>query len=68
MKLGTRTRINQLQKLAELQNMNNVMIVDLIDGKHYFNGSEIDLSKIRAKVVIVNDIPKPPHLKGDGNY
>ena len=62
MKLGTRTRINQLQKLAELQNMSNVMIVDLIDGKHYFNDSEIDLSKISAKVVIVNDIPKPPTL------
>ena len=68
MKLGTRTRINQLKKIAELQNMSNVMIVDLIDGKYYFNNSQIDLSNIRAKVVIINDIPKPPHLKGDGNY
>lgn len=57
MKLGT--RINKLQKLAELQNANNVMILHLENGKYYFNNSEIDLSKVKAKVVIIDDIPRP---------
>lgn len=58
MYIGTRQKIKKLCQLAELKGNEQVMFLDLVNGKYYFNNTEIDLSKVSAKVLIINDIPR----------
>ena len=58
MKLGLQQKVKKLEKMAEFQFVNNVVILDLIEDKYYFNKKEIDIRKVRAKVIVLNDIPR----------
>lgn len=58
MKLGLQQKVKKLKKMAEFKLVNNVVILDLIEDKYYFNKKEIDIRKVRAKVIVLNDIPR----------
>ena len=54
-----RREIERLEKLANRKFSNEVMLLQLRDGKFYFRDTEIDLSSASAKVLIIDDIPRP---------
>lgn len=58
MKLGLQQKVKKLERMAEFKFVNNVVILDLIEDKYYFNKKEIDIRKISAKVIIIDDIPR----------
>lgn len=58
MKLGLQQKVKKLEKMAEFKLVNNVVILDWIEDKYYFSKKEIDIRKVRAKVIILNDIPR----------
>ena len=60
-------RLKAIQRIADSKTA-KVLIFDYKDGKYYQDGKEIDISTIRANVIIVDDIPdSPPEFleKGD---
>ena len=54
-----RREIKRLEKLANRKFTNDVMLLQMRDGKFYFRDTEIDLSSASAKVLIIDDIPRP---------
>lgn len=54
-----RNELRRLEKLANTKFTNDVMILQMRDGKFYFRDTEIDLSSASAKVLIIDDIPCP---------
>lgn len=54
-----RREIERLEKLANRKFANDVMILQMRDGKFYFRDTEIDLSSASAKVLIIDNIPRP---------
>ena len=54
-----RREIERLEKLANRKFSNDIMILQMRDGKFYFKNREIDLSSVSAKVLIIDDIPRP---------
>lgn len=58
MKLGLQQKVKKLEKMAEFKFVKNAVILDLIEDKYYFSKKEIDIRKVRAKVIILNDIPR----------
>ena len=60
-----RNELRRLEKLANTKFTNDVMILQMRDGKFYFRDTEIDLSSASAKVLIIDDIPAPPK---EGEY
>ena len=54
-----RREIKRLEKLANRKFSNEIMILRMRDGKFYFRNTEIDLSSVSAKVLIIDDIPRP---------
>ena len=60
-------RLKAIQKIADGKTA-KVAFLDYKNGKYYQDGKEIDISTIRANVIIVDDIPdSPPEFleKGD---
>ncbi len=55
-----RNELRRLEKLANAKFTNDVMILQMRDGKAYFRNTEIDLSSVSARVLILDDIPAPP--------
>lgn len=58
MRVGLQQKINKLEKIAEFKVIQNVMILDVVNGKYYLKNREVDIHKIKARVVILNDIPR----------
>ena len=54
-----RNELRRLEKLANRKFSNEIMILRMRDGKFYFRNTEIDLSSASAKVLIIDDIPRP---------
>lgn len=54
-----RNELRRLEKLANRKLSNEIMILQMRDGKFYFRDTEIDLSSASAKVLIIDDIPRP---------
>ena len=54
-----RNELRRLEKLANRKFSNEIMILRMRDGKFYFRNTEIDLSSVSAKVLIIDDIPRP---------
>ena len=54
-----RNELRRLEKLANRKLSNEIMILQMRDGKFYFRDTEIDLSSAYAKVLIIDDIPRP---------
>lgn len=54
-----RNELRRLEKLANAKFTNHVMILQMRDGKFYFRDTEIDLSSVSAKVLIIDDVPRP---------
>ena len=60
-------RLRAIAKIADGKTA-QVAFLDYKNGKYYQDGKEIDISTIRANVIIVDDIPdSPPEFleKGD---
>lgn len=60
-------RLRAIKKIADAKSA-KVVFLDYKNGKYYQDGKEIDISTIRANVIIVDDIPdSPPEFleKGD---
>lgn len=56
--MGLQQKLNKLEKIAEFKVIHNVMILDVVNGKYYLKNREVDIHKIKARVVILNDIPR----------
>lgn len=60
-------RLKAIEKIADGKTA-KVAFLDYKNGKYYQDGKEIDISTIKANVIIVDDIPdSPPEFleKGD---
>ena len=60
-------RLKAIQKIADSKTA-KVLILDYKDGKYYQGGKEVDISTVKANVIIIDDIPdSPPEFleKGD---
>ena len=60
-------RLKAIERIADGKSA-KVVFLDYKNGKYYQDGREIDISTIRANVIIVDDIPdSPPEFleKGD---
>lgn len=54
-----RNELRRLEKLANTKFTNDVMILRMRDGKFYFRNAEINLTSVSARVLIIDDIPRP---------
>lgn len=52
-------RLKAIEKIADGKTA-KIIFLDYKDGKYYLDGKEIDISTIRANVIIVDDIPDSP--------
>ena len=52
-------RLKAIEKIADGKTA-KVAFLDYKNGKYYQDGKEIDISTIRANVIIVDDIPDSP--------
>lgn len=52
-------RLRAIEKIADGKTA-KVAFLDYKNGKYYQDGKEIDISTIRANVIIVDDIPDSP--------
>lgn len=60
-------RLKAIQRIADGKSA-KIAFLDYRNGKYYQDGKEIDISTIKANVIIVDDIPdSPPEFleKGD---
>ena len=60
-------RLKAIQKIADSKTA-KVLILDYKDGKYYQGGKEVDISTVKANVIIIDDISdSPPEFleKGD---
>lgn len=60
-------RLKAIERIADGKSA-KVIFLDYRNGKYYQDGKEIDISTIKANVIIVDDIPdSPPEFleKGD---
>lgn len=53
------SKLRAIKKIADSKTA-KVLILDYKGGKYYQDGKEIDISTIRANVIIVDDIPDSP--------
>lgn len=58
-------RLKAIQKIADSKTA-KVLILDYKDGKYYQDGKQVDISTVKADVIIIDDIPdtSPESLKG----
>ena len=49
-------RLKAIQKIADSKTA-KVLILDYKDGKYYQDGKQVDISTIKATVIIIDDIP-----------
>ena len=49
-------RLKAIQKIADSKTA-KVLILDYKDGKYYQGGKEVDISTVKANVIIIDDIP-----------
>ena len=52
-------RLRVIEKIADGKTA-KVVFLDFRNGKYYQDGKEIDISTIRANVIIIDDIPDSP--------
>ena len=67
MRLGLQAKVRTLEKLSQMQNVENVVFLDLQDGK-YFNSKthlRVDIRNVTACTIIINDIPRPTESEVD---
>ena len=55
-------RLKVIKKLADAKSA-KIAFLDYRNGKYYQDGKEIDISTIRANVIIVDDIPCDENLE-----
>lgn len=54
-------RLKAIQRIADAKSA-KIAILDYRNGKYYQDGKEIDISTIRANVIIVDDVPCDENL------
>lgn len=54
-------RLKAIQKIADSKTA-KVLILDYKDGKYYQDGKQVDISNIKADVIIVDNIPSDEDL------
>ncbi len=52
-------RLKAIQRIADAKSA-KIAFLDYRNGKYYQDGKEIDISTIKANVIIVDDIPDSP--------
>lgn len=52
-------RLKAIERIADAKSA-KIAFLDYRNGKYYQDGKEIDISTIRANVIIVDDIPDSP--------
>ena len=52
-------RLKAIQKIADSKTA-KVVIVDYKDGKYFLDGKQVDISTVKADVIIVDNIPDTP--------
>lgn len=52
-------RLKAIERIADGKSA-KVVFLDYKNGKYYQDGKEIDISTIRANVIIIDDIPDSP--------
>ena len=52
-------RLKAIQRIADAKSA-KIAFLDYRNGKYYQDGKEIDISTIKANVIIVDDIPDTP--------
>lgn len=61
------SRLKAIQRIADAKSA-KIAFLDYENGKYYQDGKQVDISTIKANVIIVDDIPdSPPEFleKGD---
>lgn len=61
------SRLKTIQRIADAKSA-KIAFLDFKNGKYYLDGKPVDISTIKANVIIVDDIPdSPPEFleKGD---
>lgn len=61
------SRLKAIQRIADAKSA-KIAFLDFKNGKYYLDGKPVDISTIKANVIIVDDIPdSPPEFleKGD---
>lgn len=51
------SRLRAIQKIADGKTA-KVIFLDYKNGKHYLDGKQVDISTIKADVIIIDDIPE----------
>ena len=49
-------RLKAIQKIADSKTA-KVLILDYKDGKYFLDGKQVDISTVKANVIIIDDIP-----------
>lgn len=52
-------RLKAIKKIADSKTA-KVLILDYKDGKYYQYGKQVDISTVKADVIIIDDIPDTP--------
>lgn len=52
-------RLKAIKKIADSKTA-KVLILDYKDGKYYQDGKQVDISTVKADVIIIDDIPDTP--------
>ena len=52
-------RLKAIKKIADAKTA-KVVIVDYKDGKYFLDGKQVDISTVKADVIIVDNIPDTP--------
>ena len=58
------SKLRAIEKIADSKTA-KVLILDFRNGKYYQGGKEVDISTVKANVIIIDDIPDTPPAPPD---
>ena len=53
------SKLRAIKKIADSKTA-KVLILDYKDGKYFLDGKQVDISTVKANVIIIDDIPDTP--------
>lgn len=53
------SKLRAIEKIADSKTA-KVLILDYKDGKYFLDGKQVDISTVKANVIIIDDIPDTP--------
>lgn len=66
-RLGLQQKVRTLEKLSQIQNTNNVILLELQNGQYFDSKThiKIDIRNVQATTIIIDDIPRPTESEVD---